>query len=92
MEPGYPTVSFPSSLGEVCRSGVGMGEPRLNKDVGAQERSVESGERLSVPPTSMVKPTSALNRARATEDVCDDRYGLLPPEPPQSAREDSVML
>lgn len=69
-----------------------MGEPRLNKDVGAQERSVESGERLSVPPTSMVKPTSALNRVRATEDACDDRYGLLPPEPPQSAREDSVML
>ncbi len=69
-----------------------MGEPRLNGNVGARAQSTEE-DRHSVPANSLVKPTTGLYRARPTEDDWDDRYGLLPPEPPPvSEREDSVLM
>ncbi len=75
-------LPFAASMGNAQRRGLER----------PSDSPAQSGQRL-VPRTHATTGTAPLLRPRPLEDQWDDRFGLLPPEPPASAAHaDSVMM
>jgi uncharacterized membrane protein YoaK (UPF0700 family) len=65
-----------------------MAQPGFPRKLSLVAAPNQSGERPAV-----TREAASLTRARLMYDNWDDRYGLLPPEPPREVvREDSVLL